>query len=552
MSIRVKIMTGFAFMATIGIILGITGLISIRILVTMNEELHDREITAVGLNHVLTTHFIWRHELTEAVMSDRNFQGSLNPESCSFGEWLTSYNSDMLDDPEFLHLLSKIKEPHKQIHYEAANIVRLMESGDPEGAAKLLLDIVYPASHEVISTLGNMEKRLADLNEAFYEEIDQLGNRFIILIIALVIFTLITGTIISVLISGKITKPILPLTSFLRRAADTGDITIHAVDKTVIDVYSTHKDEIGRCIKSAAAFVQHVTEVSDKLEEISNGNLDLEHTLLSEKDIMGASLVKMIDKLNLLFNEVRNSTTLVANESKQVAEGAQALAQGSTQQAAAVEELSASISEIAHTTKDNAGLAENAAVLAGTILGNAEQGSLKMDEMMNAVKEINQASTSISKVIKAIDDIAFQTNSLALNAAVEAARAGQHGKGFAVVADEVRKLAAKSADAARENNVLIQNSIEKAELGSQIALETSTSLTEIVTGINESNSIINEIAKYSEEQSYSINQVNEGIEQVAQVIQQITATAEESAAASDEMSRQSASLSKLVSQFKVK
>ena len=175
-----------------------------------------------------------------------------------------------------------------------------------------------------------------------------------------------------------------------------------------------------------------------------------------------------------------------------------------------------------------------------------------MDEMTTAVREINQASQSISKVIKVIDDIAFQTNILALNAAVEAARAGQHGKGFAVVAEEVRNLAAKSAEAAKDTGGLIANSMEKAELGARIANDTAASLTEIVTGISESNQLISDIASASEQQADGISVINSSIDQVAQVVQQNSATAQESAAASQQMSGQSDMLQQLISQFKLK
>ena len=188
----------------------------------------------------------------------------------------------------------------------------------------------------------------------------------------------------------------------------------------------------------------------------------------------------------------------------------------------------------------------------GNIDLSPEKGSRQMDEMISAVKAINEASKSISKIIKTIDDIAFQTNILALNAAVEAARAGQHGKGFAVVAEEVRNLAAKSAEAAKETGDMIQNSMEKAEFGSSIAGEPAVSLTEIVSGINESSRFIAEIARASEDQTEGISQINIGIDQVAQVVAQNSATAQESAAASAQMSNQAAALEELLGLFKMK
>jgi len=237
--------------------------------------------------------------------------------------------------------------------------------------------------------------------------------------------------------------------------------------------------------------------------------------------------------------EIRRSATQVTIGSKQIADGAQSLAQGSTEQASAVEQLSATISGIAEKTRQNAKIAREASDLSGIIKSNAEKGSAQMDHMMQAVKEINEASSQIGKVIGVIDNIAFQTNILALNAAVEAARAGQYGKGFAVVAEEVRSLASKSAEAAKETGALIENSIGKADLGLKIATSTSEALKDIVDGINRNAVIISQITKSTDEQTVAIEHVNTGIGQVAQVVQQNSATAEESAAASEEMSGQS-------------
>ncbi|MCL2249223.1 MAG: methyl-accepting chemotaxis protein [Oscillospiraceae bacterium] len=363
---------------------------------------------------------------------------------------------------------------------------------------------------------------------------------------------LIAAIFIVLMISGRISKPLKVLSEYMRISAREGDIVVTAEEERIISEHKARKDEIGDLFSSFNDFMVSLNMVNDDLKEVASGNLARDIKVRGDNDILFITLDEMVGNLNRMFEEIQVSTAQVATGSKQIADGSQTLAQGSTEQAASVQQLSSSISEIALKTKDNAKMAEKAAMLANDIRNSAEKGSGQMNDMMTAVKGINESSKNISKVIKSIDDIAFQTNILALNAAVEAARAGQHGKGFAVVAEEVRNLAAKSAEAAKDTESLIADSIIKAELGSKIADETSASLNEIVAGIGESSRLVGDIAKSSEEQTAGITQINTGIDQVANVVQQNSATAEQSAAASEEMSSQSTMLEQLISQFKLK
>jgi len=366
------------------------------------------------------------------------------------------------------------------------------------------------------------------------------------------VILILAAALIYIFIANMISKPLITLSAFMRKAGVGGDIAILPEEAEALRKYSRNTDEIGQTMSNSVAFINHVANISNKLESVANGDLTTETAVLSDKDVMGKSLTDVVGNLVNMFGSISSAASQVSIGSKQIADGAQSLAQGSTEQAASIEELSSAITEIADRINENAGIADTTSKLSETIKENAEKGSRQMDGMISAVDEINEASKNIGKIIKTIDDIAFQTNILALNAAVEAARAGQHGKGFAVVAEEVRNLASKSAEAAKDTGEMIQNSMEKAELGARIAGETAASLSEIVNGINESSRLVSEIASASEAQSLGISQINSGIHQVAQVVQQNSATAEESAAASEEMSGQSDMLQQLIAQFKLR
>ena len=286
--------------------------------------------------------------------------------------------------------------------------------------------------------------------------------------------------------------------------------------------------------------------------EIANYNLTVDVNPRSDKDMLGNALKKLVKDNNDVMSMIKRASLEVNTGAGQVAAASQSLAQGSTEQASAIEQVTASIRDIAAKTKDNANQANEANKLVHMASEDATDGNRRMTEMKTAMKEINDSSENISKIIKVIDDIAFQTNILALNAAVEAARAGSYGKGFAVVAEEVRNLASKSSQAATETAAMIEDSIAKVHAGSNLADETAAALVNIVEQVQKIVGITSNIALASNNQATALEQVDQAIEQVSQVVQTNSATSEECAAASEQLSGQASNLLNTIERFKLK
>ncbi|MCI8667282.1 MAG: methyl-accepting chemotaxis protein [Dorea sp.] len=490
----------------------------------------------------------YKHIVAQDQQTMQSAETKMEDRSKRIEETFDLYISSLISDETDRNLIQEAQAEWNEYLTNHEKLLTLSRENRTDEAMEVVLGTIslYDGVSDLLLDIVELNKEGIDAANQHGDELYSQAGR--VVIIALFVIAVLS-VLMAIYIIKSINKPVKELDGVARKIAE-GDLDQHIT-------YSS-KDELGtlsvnfnKTVGRLRNYVSYIDEISSVLRQIAGGNLVFDLTLNYEGEF--AKVKQALEEISLSLNDtlgqINQAADQVSSGSDQVSSGAQALSQGATEQASSIEELAATINEISTQVKDTAANANAVRQQTDMTGDQVATSNEQMQEMIAAMTEISDKSGQISRIIKTIEDIAFQTNILALNAAVEAARAGEAGKGFAVVADEVRNLASKSSEASKSTAALIEGTVQAVEKGTEIANATAESLFAVVESTKGVVSSVDKIASAADQQAESIAQVTQGIDQISSVVQTNSATAEESAAASEELSSQAQVMKGLVGRF---
>ena len=551
MQIRTRLITAFL---VIIIMMMITGVVSVVMLARVGSSLQDFYDTSLQ-----TVEEAWTGKRAITALRANLLQASIDDDPVRSSSYIESartefqtlqgaiknlYNTYLGDKNNLstLESLASTATPMIEQLYTYAN------NNDTVNGYNYLRLTYQPIADQVRDTFDLIGR---EADERALEKVQTgaaLSTTANVIVIVLVVLSAVLGITLAITIANGIVTPVNEMQE-VTLAVSKGDFES--------DIKYESKDALGDLANNmrhlTATIKEIITDVEMQLAAMGEGNFNVrsrkEEMYLGSFARLQTAMTKLTMAVSETMAQIDVSADQVNSGGEQISSSAQAMAQGATEQASSVQELAATIGEISHAVEETAEHAQSAKADNQASHDQIAICSAHMADLMGAMKAIEVKSVEISKVIKTIEDIAFQTNILALNAAVEAARAGSAGKGFAVVADEVRNLATKSQEASASTASLIEETVKAVNEGSRLSVETDEALKEVVIRAQKVMDAVTRISKATDAQSHDVAQVSTGIDQISSVVQTNSATAEESAAASEELSGQANLLKELVGRF---
>lgn len=460
---------------------------------------------------------------------------------------LQNIDKENLQNDKEQELINNIKSDIESYEQVKDRIIELGMNNKTAQASQLLRGQGNPAMDLLTVDISELLSIKIEQCNLLINRLNRLRIIFVMIILATIALSVIFAMKSSKYLSDVIGNPIIKMSKIAKRICD-GDLDV--------EIQCESNDEIGELAQSFSKMViaikSYISEISSILGDISNGNLNcsIEEEYKGNFIEIRKSLENIIISINDIFENIGQATIDVKANSEKAAEMAELLFNGSKNEKDAVRELCISIDQINKQVNKNADNAVNTSTITNTLAANIENSNIMMDKVIEAMENIENSSKSIITIMNTINDIAERTNLLALNAAIEATRAGDLGSGFAVVANEVKGLASQSADAARETNNIIKESMKAVNNGKLLVYDTANTLNESLKNVSKTRELSEYIEDSSKEQYESIAIVNERINKITETINRTVEVAENSAISSEELKSQSSKLEMMINKFK--